>query len=555
MTLSGLEYPLKSYILKLIIDDVSAMQFHTIWIPVTWYCVAQALTFLLWYSFGWCELRYMPQIKKDIAAKFIEKIGLYDYHFFQEHQSSTISARIKDAAKIMPRIIELSLIQPLHLIITVIISIALLFKVHFIFGLAMFVWVSTFMLMCYTRMKKVSLLAKAEAECEINTYGEVNDYVSNMLFIKIFSSFLHEKSALKNKLEKLMHKSITTASASVSYFRTQHFIFSSYIVLCLIGMVYCSAKSIITPGDFALVFMTNLEITMQLFHITFVIREIITDYSSLRQALSILEYDTGVQDKPNAPTLVVSEGMIQFHNVKFHHKNSIPLFLNKSITILPKQKIGLVGYSGSGKSTFINLILRLYDIMDGGIYIDRQDICQVQQDSLRNAIAVIPQDISLFSRSIMENIRYGRVDATDEEVIDAAKKAYAHDFITQLPKKYDSVVGEKGNALSGGQKQRIAIARAILKNAPILILDEATSHLDSVIESTIQRSIAELMKDKTSIIIAHRLSTLLTVDRIVVFENGNIVEDDTHTNLLEKGGVYKKLWDAQIGGFLPNGES
>ncbi|WPX97638.1 ABC transporter ATP-binding protein [Candidatus Fokinia crypta] len=552
--LSGLEYPLKSYILKLIIDDVSVMQFHRIWMLVVWYCIAQALTFLLWYFFDWCELKYMPQIKRDIAIKFIKKIGLYDHHFFQEHPSSTISSRIKDAAKIIPRIMELSLIQPLHLLVTIIISVALLFKVHPIFGLTMLIWVSAFVVMCYIKIKKIGLLAKKEAEYEINTYGEVNDYVSNMMFIKIFSSLLYEKSRLKIQLEKLMTKSITTTSALISYFRIQHFIFSSYIGLCLISMVYCSSKGIITPGDFALVFMTNLEIITRLFHITFVVREIIIDYGTLKQALSILEYDTGVKDKPNASTLVVKEGMIQFHNVKFHHKNSTTLFLNKSITIPPKQKIGLVGYSGSGKSTFINLILRLYDIVDGSIYIDKQDICQVRQDSLRNAISVIPQDVSLFSRSIMENIRYGKISATDQEVIEAAKKAHIHDFITKLPKGYDSLVGERGSILSGGQKQRIAIARAILKNAPILILDEATSHLDSVIESAIQKSIAELMKNKTSIIIAHRLSTLLTVDRIVVFENGNIIEDDTHANLLKKGGTYKKLWDAQVGGFLPNGE-
>jgi ATP-binding cassette subfamily B protein len=230
----------------------------------------------------------------------------------------------------------------------------------------------------------------------------------------------------------------------------------------------------------------------------------------------------------------------------------------------------LVGYSGGGKSTFVNLILRLYDITDGAILIDGQDIRDVTQDSLRASIAMIPQDPSLFHRSLMDNIRYGRIDATDEEVISAAKKAHAHEFIEKLSQGYDSLVGERGVKLSGGQRQRISIARAILKNAPILILDEATSQLDSVTESIIQESLWELMNSrfetslsavalrakgdgeggKTVLVIAHRLSTLLHMDRIIVFDQGVIMEDGTHAELLANNGLYRNLWDAQVGGFL-----
>ena len=208
------------------------------------------------------------------------------------------------------------------------------------------------------------------------------------------------------------------------------------------------------------------------------------------------------------------------------------------------------GYSGGGKSTFVNLILRLYDVTDGHVLIDDQDIRDVTQDSLRGNIAMIPQDPSLFHRSLLENIRYGRIEATDDAVIEAAKKAHANDFIRRLPQGYESLVGERGVKLSGGQRQRIAIARAILKNAPILILDEATSQLDSITEREIQDSLWELMQHKTTIVIAHRLSTLLHMDRIIVFDQGKIVEDGTHTELLNKKGLYKKLWDAQVGGFL-----
>jgi len=257
-----------------------------------------------------------------------------------------------------------------------------------------------------------------------------------------------------------------------------------------------------------------------------------------------------IQDKPNAITLNCTQGQITFNQVKFHYKSTEPLFQNKSIEIQAGQKVGLVGYSGSGKSTFVNLILRLYDVTDGAILIDGQDIRDVTQDSLRENIAMIPQDPSLFHRSLMENIRYGRIDTTDEEVIEAAKKAHAHGFIEKLQQGYGSLVGERGVKLSGGQRQRIAIARAILKNAPILILDEATSQLDSVTENLIQESLWKLMQNKTTIVIAHRLSTLLHMDRILVFDKGKIVEDGTHSDLLARGGVYKNLWDAQVGGFL-----
>ena len=209
-----------------------------------------------------------------------------------------------------------------------------------------------------------------------------------------------------------------------------------------------------------------------------------------------------------------------------------------------------MGYSGGGKSTFVNLILRLYDVMKGSILIDGQDIRAVTQDSLRKHIAMIPQDPSLFHRSLMENIRYGRLDASDEDVIEAAKKAYAHEFISTLPQGYHSLVGERGVKLSGGQRQRIAIARAILKNAPIFILDEATSQLDSVTENLIQESLWELIQNKTTIVIAHRLSTLLHMDRILVFDKGMIIQDGTHHELLSKSGLYKQLWDAQVGGFF-----
>ena len=308
---------------------------------------------------------------------------------------------------------------------------------------------------------------------------------------------------------------------------------------------------LISVGDFALILIKYGSCSYHLVH------DVASDafhqaVGKCKQSLNCLIAPQELKDEKGAQNLILTKGQITFENVKFHYTGTEPLFQNKTVTIEAGQKVGLVGYSGGGKSTFINLILRLYDVSEGHILLDGQDIRSITQDSLRSNIAMIPQDPSLFHRTLMENIRYGRIEATDDEVISASKKAHAHEFISNLPRGYESPVGERGVKLSGGQRQRIAIARAILKNAPILILDEATSQLDSVTESDIQESLWELMQDKTTIVVAHRLSTLLHMDRIIVFDQGKIVEDGTHSELLNISGLYRTLWDAQVGGFLPD---
>jgi ATP-binding cassette subfamily B protein len=270
------------------------------------------------------------------------------------------------------------------------------------------------------------------------------------------------------------------------------------------------------------------------------------------QALSIVRIPHEIQDAPQAKALQVNQGEIQFDQVGFHYENNEALFNKLSVRIRGGEKVGLVGFSGGGKSTFIKLILRLLDTQQGVIRIDQQDIKQVTQSSLHHQIATIPQEPDLFHRSVLENIRFARPEASDEEVMAAAKHAKCHEFILELPQQYHTWVGERGVKLSGGQKQRIAIARAFLKNAPILLLDEATSSLDSITESYIHQALHQVMHGKTTIVIAHRLSTLKDMDRILVFANGKIVEDDSMEHLLQnKDSQFYKLWKMQAQGFIP----
>jgi ABC-type multidrug transport system fused ATPase/permease subunit len=257
-----------------------------------------------------------------------------------------------------------------------------------------------------------------------------------------------------------------------------------------------------------------------------------------------------VEDVPGAPDLVVGGGAISVRTVAFAYKADRAIVKNLSLEIPSGQKVAFVGPSGGGKTTITKLLLRLYDVTSGGIYIDNQNIAEVTQDSLRQAIAFVPQEPALFHRSLMDNIRYGNPAATDAEVIKAAKLAHAHEFIVKTDEGYNTLVGERGVKLSGGERQRVAIARAILKNAPILILDEATSSLDSESEHLIQDALKTLMKNKTVIVIAHRLSTVMQMDRIVVIQNGKVIEDGKHAELIKaKKGTYQKLWEIQAGGF------
>jgi ATP-binding cassette subfamily B multidrug efflux pump len=289
--------------------------------------------------------------------------------------------------------------------------------------------------------------------------------------------------------------------------------------------------------------------------ILFTVAGIFENIGVVHEGMQTISRDYEVVDRPGAPLLAVPKGEIRFENVRFHYGKIRSVIEQVSLTIEPGEKVGIVGRSGAGKSTLVNLLLRFYDLEAGRIRIDGQDISAVTQESLRASIGLVTQDTSLLHRSVLDNILYGRPEAGEAEAIASARRAHAHEFIEGLEdmngrRGYAAHVGERGVKLSGGQRQRIAIARVLLKNAPILVLDEATSALDSEVEGAIQESLSDLMAGKTVIAIAHRLSTIAAMDRLVIMDQGRIVEQGSHTELLRKGGLYASLWTRQSGGFL-----
>ncbi|MGL9726020.1 MAG: ABC transporter ATP-binding protein [Wolbachia sp.] len=545
------------YLVKIIIDRVSISDadnlFRNIATPAISYVLIlfslECLARLYGYFF---EIKMIPNLRKNIVKSSIETLLDQDNSYYQNNFSGSLANKVNDLTNYIPDVAQIALDRLVGRALTLGIGVYFLWQVNIYFALLMLTWSALFVLSSLLLAGKIAHLADAWSELGSNITGKMVDVFSNIMSVRLFASKDQEKLSLQATHNEAVKAEQKLQWVYMWIFTFYGFFFTIMQVLNLYFLVKGREQGSITAGDFAFVITVNIAIANVFWMIAKDCSQFSKSWGKITQALRTITVVPEIQDQPNAADLVIKKGEIIFDKVKFHYNNIEPIFENKSIIIKYGQKVGLVGYSGGGKSTFVNLILRLYDIKSGKILIDGQDIRNVIQDSLHRNIGMIPQDPSLFHRTLMENIRYGRADASDDEVIEAAKRAHAHEFILKLPQSYESLVGERGVKLSGGQRQRIAIARAILKNAPILILDEATSQLDSVTESDIQKSLWKLMQGKTTIVIAHRLSTLLHMDRILVFDQGKIIEDGTHQELLDKNGMYKTLWNAQVGGFLPD---
>nr|WP_246198584.1 ABC transporter ATP-binding protein [Wolbachia endosymbiont of Ctenocephalides felis wCfeJ] len=544
------------YLVKVIIDRVSISTannlFDNIAIPAIFYVlilfVLECIFRLYNYFF---EIKMIPNLRKNIVESSISILLNQDNSYYQNNFSGSLANKVNDLTNYIPDIVQITIDRLVSRALALGIGIYFLWQVHISFALLMLTWSAVFVLSSFLLAEKVTNLADAWSELGSSITGKMVDVFSNIMSVRLFASKYQERLSLR-----ATHSEAVKVEQRLQWLYTWIFAFYgfSFLIMQILNLHFLvkgREQELITTGDFAFVMTVNIAIANFLWMIAKDFSQFSKSWGRITQALRTITAVPEIEDRPDAADLVIKKGEITFDKIHFHYKGAEPIFEDKSVVIESGQKVGLVGYSGGGKSTFVNLVLRLYDVKSGKISIDGQDIRNVTQDSLHRNIGMIPQDPSLFHRTLMENIRYGKADASDDEVIEAAKRAHAHEFISKLPQGYESLVGERGVKLSGGQRQRIAIARAILKNAPILILDEATSQLDSVTESDIQKSLWELMQGKTTIVIAHRLSTLLHMDRILVFDQGKIVEDGTHQELLSKNGMYKTLWDTQVGGFLP----
>lgn len=392
---------------------------------------------------------------------------------------------------------------------------------------------------------------RQEASASTRTSGYLADMVTNVNTVKAFGREEHEYAKAKKVIGTWHQKSMRLKWGVIGATSVFSSMYALGAVVAFIFATLGAEYGIVSAGTVYLVFIYALNINRQLWEMNSITRTYNRVLGDAYEMTETLTKDYDLVDH-STETLRVDQGKVMFSGVTFAHDNGEgeQVFTDFNLTIPSGQRVGVVGHSGSGKTTLTRVLLRFSDINKGSITIDGQDIDQVTQTSLHEVIAYVAQDPMLFHRSLRENIAYGKAKASDDEIIAAAKKAHAWEFISKLPQGLDTVVGERGVKLSGGQRQRIAIARAILKDAPILILDEATSALDSESEKLIQASLGTLMKNRTSIVIAHRLSTIAKLDRIIVLNNGVIVEDGTHSELLKADGTYAKLWAHQSGGFI-----
>ncbi len=554
--IGAIDLSLRPYILKIMLDKITStehsMLFSSLFFPVILYIFVSLNEVIVFrfYDFIWLKLK--PNLQKYLGIRLINRMMEHSADLYQNHFAGSLVNKINDVIGGIPNIIKICVDQLFGNTLAMLIASVALYYVSPKIAMVFIVWAIIFIFISFKFSAIASGLSKNTAEVRSTLVGYKVDTLSNITSIRLFTGQEAEVQGVTSLFNKLI---LVMQKRDWYFLKINAFQGGSFVVyqaICLWWLIIDLQNQEVTPGDFILVLTINISLIQILWNFSHYIHDLAEIIGNVNQGLNIVLAPIEIRDPPNAKQLKVNKGEIIFNSVKFHYKNANPLFNNLSIRIPSNQKVGLVGYSGSGKSTFVNLILRLYEITNGEIIIDGKNIAEVTLESLRKAIAVIPQDPTLFHRSIKENISYGRKGSTDEEIINAATKAQAHQFISQLPEGYNSLVGERGIKLSGGQRQRIAITRAFLKNPPILILDEATSQLDSITEDLIQSSLIKLMKGKTTLIVAHRLSTLLHMDRLIVFDQGCIIEDGTHTQLLELNGLYKHMWDMQVGGLLPD---
>ena len=493
----------------------------------------------------WWEAIIIPSLEAEIRSFVLHYAMKHSYNYFSSELIGNIVSKIGDLPQAIEQIRTIVCWNIIPSIAVVICTLVMALSINPLFSLIIGLWVIIHITISIYFSSLVNKLAKDNAEAKWRLNGSMLDIFTNIITVKVFDRYSHESSYIDH-IQWQEKKSNSHLMKTTNYLQFIIDIPLTVMLGCILYFLIVNwQQGIITTGECIFIVNTTFAVMHQLWSFSQVFTNLSRQIGIAQKAFDIISVSEDITDSRNSLSLEVTKGEIEFKNISFCYPNGKQIFDNFNVKLKAKQKVGIVGLSGSGKSTFLNLILQLLDVSSGVITIDGQNIKEVNRSSLYKNISVVPSEAKLFYRTIIDNIRYGKIDATDEEVVDAAKKAYADDFISKMPNGYFSHIGETSLQLSSGQKQRILIARAFLKNSPIVLLDEPTSALDSLTENLIQETLYELMKDKTAIVTAHRFSTLYGMDRILVFKDGKIIEDGTHSELVKEGGYYAYLFKAQ----------
>ncbi len=530
------------------LDSVST---SAIWGTFKFLLLLLALEILFWRINDYTYLYRQAKILRDLEHKGMQKLQAHSFRFFADNFTGSLVTQFNRFLKSYETLEDLIYFEIIQSLAMLLFSTIVLLFIAPPLGVALFVWAIIFAsTMMWLTIRKAPL-TRAAAEADSNVTAHVADVITNILTVKVFGRHDAENKAFANTTLNRF----TRRRASWNYDLKIRNIRWAFMAIFLMAYIGYSAHMVITGQvGMTVVLAAQLyifNIVDRLFNIAKTIERASVAFADASEMTAILDQELDVNDPEKPEPLRINKGDIVFDHMNFRYTDGKrEIFKDFTLHIPASQKVGLVEHSGSGKSTLTRLLLRFSDIQAGSITIDGQNISNIKQDDLRSHIAFVPQEPILFHRSLLDNIRYGRTDATDKEVHAAARMANAADFIERMPEQYDTLVGERGVKLSGGEKQRVAIARAMLSRAPILVLDEATSALDSRSEKLITEALDRLMKDRTTIVIAHRLSTIRKLNRILVMKDGTIIEDGSHESLLEQKGEYAELWKHQSGGFL-----
>ncbi len=533
-------------------DALAAPNLHisTVW---TW-AVIFPLLYLLsentWRGSGFTGMRWFTGLVSTIYQILYEYLSLHSKEYFNNRFAGALASKISNVVDGMENLFEKILWKFIPLCMGLFWYMLFAGLSDWRLGAIIGLWTVFFLGINVWFAQKMQIYAFHSAESSSDLKGKIVDSLSNISLVHEYAYVAGEQEYIQKFIQKNYTAGLNQWWFSEWILTINGVLIALFLFAIMSTTLYFFQNHLITLGTVVMIIAIIGDLVGQLFFIGQEIRDAAKYYGEAKEGLKEILHEHTIVDAPHAAELNFSKGDISIKSMSFEYENR-KVFDNFSIEIPQGQKVGFVGRSGAGKTTFVSLLLRHFDIQSGSISIDHQDIREVKLESLRRNIAFVPQDTSLFHRSIKENIRYSKPEASNQEVIAAAQSAQADDFIQTLPHKYDTLVGERGVKLSGGQRQRIAIARAFLKNSPILLLDEATSSLDSESEHAIQVSLERLMKGRTVIAIAHRLSTLKEMDRIVIIENGKIIEDGSPQDLLsQNGSIFKHMWDHQVKGFI-----